>query len=59
MHETAPPDTDEKPPAPCQQERGGVHSFVQTLALSSRWLFSLAIIGIGIIAVALFVLAFC
>lgn len=40
------------------QEKGGVHSFVQSLALTSRWLFSLAVIGTGIISVVLFVYGF-
>ena len=40
------------------QEKGGVHSFVQSLASNSKWLFSLAVIGIGIISVVLFVYGF-
>jgi uncharacterized membrane protein YqhA len=40
------------------QEKGGVHSFVQSLAVTSKWLFSLAVIGIGVIAVTLFAYGF-
>ncbi len=57
MSDATPPDNNGKTLSPCS-ERGGVHSFVRTLALSSRWLFSLAIIGTGIIAVVLFFYGF-
>lgn len=40
------------------QEKHGVHSFVQGLALSSKWLFSLAVIGTGIISTVLFIYGF-
>jgi uncharacterized membrane protein YqhA len=40
------------------QETGGVHSFVQSLAVSSKWLFSLAVIGTGIICAILFIYGF-
>jgi uncharacterized membrane protein YqhA len=39
-------------------EKGGIHSFVQSMAISSTWLFSLAVIGTGIIAAVLFVYGF-
>jgi uncharacterized membrane protein YqhA len=38
--------------------KGGIHSFVRSLALSSTWLFSLAVIGTGIIAAVLFIYGF-
>jgi len=40
------------------RDKGGIHSFVRSLALTSTWLFSLAVIGTGIIAVVLFVYGF-
>ena len=40
------------------KEKGGIHSFVESMALSSTWLFSLAVIGTGIIAAMLFVYGF-
>jgi len=52
-----PPDGKEGAQNTCQ-EKGGVHSFVQSLAVTSNWLFSLAVIGIGIIAVVLFAYGF-
>ena len=39
-------------------KKGGIHSFVQSMAISSTWLFSLAVIGTGIIAAGLFVYGF-
>ena len=36
----------------------GIHSFVRSMALSSTWLFSLAVIGTGIIAATLFIYGF-
>ena len=45
--------------SPSQSEdKGGIHSFVRTLAISSQMLFSLAVIGTGLISVALFVYGF-
>ena len=38
--------------------KGGIHSFVQSLALASTWLFSLAVIGTGIISAMLFIYGF-
>ncbi len=52
-----PPEGKEGGEDPCQ-EKGGVHSFVQSLALGSTWMFTLAVIGTGIIAVVLFVYGF-
>lgn len=52
-----PPDGNKKPQNDCKAE-GGIHSFVRSLALSSTWLFSLAVIGTGIISVVLFVYGF-
>ncbi|MGB9177415.1 MAG: YqhA family protein [Methanoregula sp.] len=40
------------------KKRQGIHSFVETMAISSTWLFSLAVIGTGIIAAVLFVYGF-
>jgi uncharacterized membrane protein YqhA len=40
------------------QDKGGIHSFVQSMALTSTWMFSLAVIGTGIIAVVLFIYGF-
>ncbi|MEI7433966.1 MAG: YqhA family protein [Methanomicrobiales archaeon] len=40
------------------QEKGGVHSFIQSMAIGSKWLFSLAIIGTGIISAVLFIYGF-
>jgi uncharacterized membrane protein YqhA len=40
------------------QEKGGVHSFIQSMAVGSKWLFSLAIIGTGIICAILFIYGF-
>ncbi len=37
---------------------GGIHSFVRSMALSSTWLFSLAVIGTGIISAILFIYGF-
>jgi uncharacterized membrane protein YqhA len=39
-------------------KKRGIHSFVETMALSSTWLFSLAVIGTGIIAAMLFIYGF-
>jgi uncharacterized membrane protein YqhA len=52
-----PPESNGGPPDDCQ-EKGGVHSFVQSLALGSKWLFSLAVIGTGIISAILFIYGF-
>jgi uncharacterized membrane protein YqhA len=41
----------------CEEKRG-IHSFVETMALSSTWLFSLAVIGTGIISAMLFIYGF-
>ena len=41
----------------CEGKRG-IHSFVETMALSSTWLFSLAVIGTGIISAMLFIYGF-
>jgi uncharacterized membrane protein YqhA len=38
--------------------KGGIHSFVGSLASSSSWLFSLAVIGTGIISAMLFIYGF-
>jgi uncharacterized membrane protein YqhA len=38
--------------------KGGIHSFVRSMALSSTWLFSLAVIGTGIISAILFIYGF-
>jgi uncharacterized membrane protein YqhA len=38
--------------------QGGIHSFVESMAVSSTWLFSLAVIGTGIIAAMLFIYGF-
>ena len=40
------------------QAKGGVHSFVQSLAIGSKWLFSLAVIGTGITSAVLFIYGF-
>jgi uncharacterized membrane protein YqhA len=40
------------------QEKGGVHSFVQSLAINSKWMFGLAVIGTGIICAILFIYGF-
>ena len=37
----------------CQEKRG-VHTFVEVLAVNSKWLFSLAVIGTGFISAVLF-----
>ena len=42
----------------CENKKRGIHSFVETMALSSTWLFSLAVIGTGIIAAMLFIYGF-
>ena len=39
-------------------KKRGIQSFVETMALSSTWLFSLAVIGTGIIAAMLFIYGF-
>jgi uncharacterized membrane protein YqhA len=39
-------------------EKASPHSFMNMLALSSTWMFSLAVIGTGIIAVVLFIYGF-
>jgi uncharacterized membrane protein YqhA len=39
-------------------EKSSPHSFMNMLALSSTWMFSLAVIGTGIIAVVLFIYGF-
>ncbi len=39
-------------------EKRGIHSFVHTFAATSTWMFSLAVIGTGIISVVLFVYGF-
>jgi uncharacterized membrane protein YqhA len=41
----------------CQEKRG-VHTFVETLAVNSKWLFSLAVIGTGLISAVLFIYGF-
>jgi uncharacterized membrane protein YqhA len=41
----------------CQEKRG-VHTFVEVLAVNSKWLFSLAVIGTGLISAALFIYGF-
>lgn len=51
------PGGNEESPDTCRGE-GGIHSFVQSMALSSTWLFSLAVIGTGIIAAILFLYGF-
>ena len=38
--------------------KGGIHSFVESMALTSTWLFSLAVIGTGIISAILFLYGF-
>lgn len=55
--DVSPPDINDTSQNYCQ-ENGGVHSFVQTLAVGSKWLFSLAVIGTGIISAALFIYGF-
>jgi uncharacterized membrane protein YqhA len=40
------------------QEKGGVHSFIRSMAVGSKWLFSLAIIGTGLICAILFIYGF-
>ena len=40
------------------KKKRGIHSFVESMALSSTWLFSLAVIGTGIIAAMLFIYGF-
>lgn len=40
------------------QEKRGVHFFVEFLAVNSKWLFSLAVIGTGLIATVLFIYGF-
>jgi uncharacterized membrane protein YqhA len=52
-----PPDGNKGSQNNCQ-DKGGIHSFVRSLALGSTWLFSLAVIGTGIISVILFVYGF-
>ncbi|HTY15678.1 MAG TPA: YqhA family protein [Methanoregulaceae archaeon] len=54
------PTAPEEPGEPTDtcNNRPGVHSFVDMLALSSRYLFSLAVIGTGMIAVVLFAYGF-
>jgi uncharacterized membrane protein YqhA len=52
-----PPEGKEGGENPCK-DTGGSHSFVQALASSSRWTFTLAVIGTGIIAIVLFVYGF-
>jgi uncharacterized membrane protein YqhA len=39
-------------------KKKGIHSFIEAMALSSTWLFSLAVIGTGIIAAVLFIYGF-
>ena len=41
----------------CQEKRG-VHTFVEVLAINSKWLFSLAVIGTGLISAVLFIYGF-
>jgi uncharacterized membrane protein YqhA len=41
-----------------EKGKGGIHSFVGSLASSSSWLFSLAVIGTGIISAMLFIYGF-
>lgn len=41
----------------CQEKRG-VHTFVEALAINSKWLFSLAVIGTGLISAVLFIYGF-
>lgn len=38
--------------------QGGVHSVIQSMAMSSKWLFTLAVIGTGLISAMLFVYGF-
>lgn len=40
------------------REKRGIHSFVDSMALTSTWLFSLAVIGTGIISAMLFIYGF-
>ncbi|MDD1695641.1 MAG: YqhA family protein [Methanoregula sp.] len=40
------------------KEKRGIHSFVDSMAISSTWLFSLAVIGTGIISAVLFIYGF-
>jgi uncharacterized membrane protein YqhA len=40
------------------QEKGGVHSFIRSMAVGSKWLFSLAVIGTGITSAVLFIYGF-
>jgi len=42
----------------CENKKRGIHSFVEKMAVSSTWLFSLAVIGTGIIAAMLFIYGF-
>jgi uncharacterized membrane protein YqhA len=42
----------------CTHQKVSVHSFVDSLAISSTYLFSLAVIGTGIIAIVLFIYGF-
>ena len=39
-------------------KKRGIHSFVESMAVSNTWLFSLAVIGTGIIAAMLFIYGF-
>jgi uncharacterized membrane protein YqhA len=39
-------------------EKRGVHTFVEVLAINSKWLFSLAVIGTGLISAVLFIYGF-
>jgi uncharacterized membrane protein YqhA len=41
----------------CKEKRG-VHTFVEVLAVNSKWLFSLAVIGTGLISAILFIYGF-
>ena len=40
------------------QEKKGVHTFVEFLAVNSKWFFSLAVIGTGLISAVLFIYGF-
>jgi len=51
------PGGDEEPHDACKG-KGGIHSFVESMALTSTWLFSLAVIGTGIISAILFLYGF-
>ena len=57
------PDTSEPPGTPAEPgksgpERGGINSIIVSAAENSRYLFTLAVIGTGLIAIVLFVYGF-